>query len=149
MTQIRSRNDDKRAMLGQLDLFSTCTKAELSQVSALTSEISARAGQTLTRQGGHGLEFFVVVEGTATARRGDTVLTTLGPGAFFGELAILDHGQRTATVTADTDMTLLVFTRGEFSGLLRTVPVVAPKIIDELAARLRTTDEILDPQPAS
>src|SRR5271156_5313509 len=94
------------------------------------------------------MEFFVIVEGKARASRKDVELATLGPGSFFGELALLDGGKRTATVVAQTDMRLLVLSRREFPDLYRFNPSVAGKIIGELGARLRKTDEMLDPTPA-
>src|SRR5271156_3717376 len=108
MVQLRLRKNEKVEMLAGVDLFSRCTKAELSRIASLTSEYPASAGETLTRRGERGSEFFVIVDGKATATRDGVVLAHLGPGSFFGELALLDRGPRTATVTADTDMRLLV-----------------------------------------
>ncbi len=84
------------------------------------------------------------MEGTATASRNGLTLATLGPGSFFGELALLDGGNRTATIVADSDMGLLVLSRREFKSLQLTVPSVAFKLLTEMGARLRSTDGLLD-----
>ena len=148
MVQLRVRKDERIKLLRRVDLFSTCNNAELGRIASLTTELAVEAGQVLTKRGDIALEFFVIVEGKATASRKGVELATLGPGSFFGELALLDGGKRTATVVAQTDMRLLVLSRREFPSLYRLNPSVAGKIIGELGARLRKTDELLDPTPA-
>jgi CRP-like cAMP-binding protein len=148
MAGLKLRKNQKVEMLRGVNLFSRCSNAELGRAASLTTEYTASPGEVLTRRGERGLEFFVIIEGTATASRNDVVLATMGPGSFFGELAILDGGLRTATVTADTEMQLLLLSRKEFTALLRLAPEFALKIIDELASRMRKTDELLDPSPA-
>jgi CRP/FNR family cyclic AMP-dependent transcriptional regulator len=148
MVQLRLRKNEKIAMLADVALFSRCSKTELARIASLSSEHQASAGDVLTRRGDRGSEFFVIVEGKATATRDGVVLAHLGPGSFFGELALLDRGPRTATVVADSDMRLLVLSTSEFCTLKSMVPSVSDKIIDELAARLRKTDEKLDPAPS-
>jgi CRP-like cAMP-binding protein len=148
MTQLRLRKDQKIDLLRRVDLFAGCNRAELGRIASLTTDHRAEAGEVLMKRGEPGLEFFVIVEGKARASRKELELATLGPGSFFGELALLDGGKRTATVVAETDMRLLVLSRQEFSSLYRMVPSVAAKIISELGVRLRKTDEMLDPTPA-
>src|SRR4051794_1062590 len=120
----RPSRDAKIRLLGSVALFSTCAKHELRRIAALVDEIEVPKERTLTREGNPGREFFVVVQGSATARRGGRKVATIGPGSFFGELALLDQGPRAATVTADTDMQLLVLTSREFSSLLDEMPSV-------------------------
>ena len=96
-----------------------------------------------------GVEFFVIVEGVATATRNGMQLAVLRPGNFFGELALLDGGPRTATVVADTDMHLLVFSRRDFSRLHSLAPTVAYKMLAELGARLRRADSMFDGKSSS
>jgi CRP-like cAMP-binding protein len=64
-------------------------------------------------------------------------VSTIGPGGFFGEIAILDHGPRIATVTADTDMELLIATSRELNAIIRDVPLVSHRMLSETCARLR------------
>ena len=82
----------------------------------------------------------MVVEGTATATRRGRKVATIGPGSFFGELALLDQGPRAATVTADTDMQLLVLTSRAFSTLLHETPSVSRGILRGMAERLRSAE---------
>lgn len=148
MTQLRLRKDQKMDLLRRVDLFAGCNRGELGRIASLTTDHRANAGDVLMKRGEPGLEFFVIVEGKAKASRKGLELATLGPGSFFGELALLDGGRRTATVVAETEMRLLVLSRQEFSSLYHLVPSVAGKIIGELGARLRRTDEMLDSTPA-
>ncbi len=142
MAAFRIHRDQRVAMLRGTSLFSGCSNAELSQVASLVTPIEAAPGSVLAEQGTAGLEFFIIVDGSATATRNGIRLAHLGPGSFFGELALLDGGIRTATVVADSDMQLLVFSRGEFRGLLASAPTVAQKMLAELGARLRKADSM-------
>jgi CRP-like cAMP-binding protein len=133
----------KMALLGHIDLFAECTKKELAQIASISTEYDAAAGQVLAQEGRPGAEFFIIVEGRATASRKTVVLATLTSTDFFGELALLDGGPRTATVQADTDMHLLVLSRGEFSQLCRTHPSVSYRMLKGLGGRLRQADEMI------
>jgi CRP-like cAMP-binding protein len=137
--------DQKIEMLRSVALFQACSRTELDRICSLTTERWARAGEVLTKLGEPGLEAFVIVEGAATATRRGREIARLEPGSLFGELALLDGNKRTATVTADTNMILLSLSGTEFTSLLLLAPTVARKIISELGARLRRTDELLDP----
>jgi CRP/FNR family transcriptional regulator, cyclic AMP receptor protein len=84
-----------------------------------------------------GQEFFVIISGSASVDRGGVHLADVGPGDFQGEIALLDGGPRTATVTATTPMKLLVATHREFSSLLDTTPLIARRMLPALAHRVR------------
>ena len=139
----RTTNTAKVALLGHVDLLVGCTKKELGQIASMSTEGDAAAGQVLAQEGELGAEFCIIVEGRATATRNGVVLATLAPTNFFGELALLDGGPRTATVVADTDMHLLVLSRGEFKQLCTTYPTVSYRILKGLGARLRHADDII------
>jgi CRP/FNR family transcriptional regulator, cyclic AMP receptor protein len=83
------------------------------------------------------------MEGAATVRRNGKKVATLGPGSVVGELSLLDRGPRTATVTADTDCTLLVIDSRHFAGVLQDVPTLAGKIMAVLAGRIRDFDRTI------
>ena len=136
----RQSRDAKIRLLSGVALFSTCAKHELRRIASLADEIEAPEGKTLAREGDTGAEFFVVVEGTATATRRGRKVGTIGPGSFFGELALLDQGPRAATVTADTDMQLLVLTSRAFFDLVDELPSVNRKILAGMAERLRAAE---------
>jgi CRP-like cAMP-binding protein len=127
-------------LLSGVALFRPCTRSELTRIASLAEEIEAPEGKTLTREGESGWEFFVVAEGRATARRGGRKVAEIGPGSFFGEMSLLDEGPRSATVTADTDMHLLVLSSRSFSSLIDEVPAVARRILRGMAERLRATE---------
>jgi CRP-like cAMP-binding protein len=136
----RPGSDAKIRLLSGVALFSPCAKHELKRIASLVNEIEAPEGKTLAKEGETGSEFFVVVQGTATARRNGRKVATIGPGSFFGELALLDQGPRAATVTADTDMQLLVLSSREFFSLLDKNPTVTRHILRGMAERLRESE---------
>lgn len=121
-------------------LFSALSKAELRQVERASDEIDAPAGRVLVTQGRTGREFFLILSGEAVVHRNRRKVATLGPGQYFGELSLIDRGARSATVTAVTDMHLLVLGQREFAGLLEELPAMAAKLLKGLAQRLRDAD---------
>jgi CRP-like cAMP-binding protein len=82
----------------------------------------------------------VIVDGTAKVTRQGRKVATLGPGAAFGELALLDRAPRNASVVAETPMELVVLGQREFAGILDEVPGFARKLLAGLAHRLREAD---------
>ena len=130
----------KTELLGNVRLFSTCTKRELGRIASLVEEIDAPKGKVIVRQGEPGRECFVITEGRAKATMRGKGSATLGPGSFFGEMSLLDEGPRSATVTAETDMRLLVLGSREFSSLVNEVPTVAVRMMRGMAERLRDAE---------
>ena len=117
-------------------LLEACTAEELDRIATLAEEIEVPAAEVLTHEGEREALFYIVATGTATVTREGRKLTTLGPGAFFGEVALLTHGPRTATVTADTAMKLLRLGEQSFEALLKDAPSVARKVLEGVAKRL-------------
>jgi CRP/FNR family transcriptional regulator, cyclic AMP receptor protein len=148
MVRLRLRKSARVELLRTIDLFKGCSTGELGGIASLTTEHEARPGRVLTTRGEPGLEAFVIVDGEAEVTRKGVSLATLGPGSLFGELALLDGGQRTATVTAASDMRLLVLARHEFLKVIDNCPAVGRKVIGQLGARVRKTDEMLDGTPS-
>jgi CRP-like cAMP-binding protein len=132
--------DSKLEHLAQVRLFSTLNKRELTLVGKASDEVRVPAGEVLVSEGATGREFYLILAGQAIVRRGGRRVAMLGPGQYFGELSLLDRGPRTATVVADTDMTLLVLGQREFSSILEAVPVVSRKLLEAMAHRLRECD---------
>lgn len=133
----------KRAYLDHLakvPLFSSMNTRDLQRIARATDEVELGVGTTVIDQGQTGREAFVIVEGTVTVRRNGKKVATLGPGAIVGELALLDHGPRSASVTCDTDCTMLVIEGRAFSGILDEVPALAHKLLASLAGRIRELD---------
>jgi CRP/FNR family transcriptional regulator, cyclic AMP receptor protein len=138
--RFRRGKDSKAELLSNVRLFSTCNKRELARIASLVDEVEAPKGKVLVRQGDPGQECFVISEGKAKATIRGGGGAVLGPGSFFGEMALLDQGPRSATVTAETDMRLLVLGSRQFSSLINEVPVVAVRIMRGLAERLRAAE---------
>ena len=135
-----ARKDSKLDQLGQIWLFSACSKKDLTTIGRAAEEVRVRAGRVLTEEGAAGHEFYLILDGQASVKRGRRKVATLGPGGYFGELSLLDKGPRSATVVAETDMELLVLGQREFSGLLGEAPSVAQKMLGAMATRLRAAD---------
>lgn len=127
--------------LANVPLFSACSKKELQKIAKVADEVTVAEGRDLTVQDQAAREAFVIVEGSATVRRNGRKIATLGPGNVVGELGLLDRGPRTATVTADEEVTVLVLGPREFSGLLDEVPTISHKIMKSLAAKVRELDK--------
>ena len=106
-------------------------------------------GSVLAEEGKPGREFFIIADGTATVSRSGVRLADLEAGSFFGEMALLDGGCRTATVVADTDLSLFVFSPAEFRSLEEVAPVVALRMLTAMGKRFRLTYDRLDSEPYS
>lgn len=134
------RHNAEADHLAQVRLFGGCTRKELQELASITTGVDIHAGQVLCQEGHVGSEFFVVATGDATVTIDGDYVATIGPGEFFGEMALLDGGRRGATVTATTDMHVLVMSRHEFVVLLADVPTVSRRMLEALSSRLRTAD---------
>ena len=126
--------------LGKIPLFTSLTRKELTLLAKLCDEVPVKAGKVLVKQGTVGYECFVIVEGESIVERDGRTITTLSPGSYFGELAMLDKGPRSATVTAITHMLVLVLGPREFATALDAIPHLSLKLLASLARRIRDTD---------
>ena len=135
-----ARKDSKLDHLAQVRLFRACSRKELTTIGRASDEVRVAAGKTIVEEGQTGHEFFLILDGNATVQRKGRKVATLGPGDYFGELALLDRGPRNATVKADGDMEILVLGQREFSGVLDEVPTLAHKLLASMATRLREAD---------
>ena len=121
-------------------LFSGCSGSELRKIRSSLDEVTVPQGKVLVEEGRVGLEFFLIVEGTATVTRNGKKVATLGPSGYFGELALLDRKPRSASVVSDTDMNVLVLSQHQFNSLLQSVPTIARKLLAAMAQRVREAD---------
>ena len=122
------RTDADTEALAELDLFRGCSGRDLATIARLTYPVCRPAGAVLCREGSHGAEAFVVVSGTLAVTVGDSLIALLGPGEIAGEVALLDGGPRTATVTALTPVRLLVMSRAELRSVVDAVPSVRRRV---------------------
>jgi CRP/FNR family cyclic AMP-dependent transcriptional regulator len=128
--------------LHKVPLFKSLNKKQLEQLASWMIKREFKAGQAIVEQGKGGEGFFVVVTGKAEATRvlsdgTKVVVNQFGPTDFFGELALLDEGIRTATVVATEKVECLVLVRWDFLAKLETNADMAVKILQELASRFR------------
>jgi trk system potassium uptake protein TrkA len=122
-------------------LFSACNEDELERIAVMSEPREFPAGTEMTREGEPGVEFFVVVEGDAVATVDGDEVGRIGPGGFFGEMALIDGGERVATVVAEHPLRVLVLGRHEFNEMLEiAMPSVAPKLLAVVGARMRTIE---------
>lgn len=135
-----ARKDEKLEHLGKVRLFAAVPKKQLSLIGRASDEVRVAPGKVLVEQGKPGFEFYLIISGTATVSRNGRKVASLGPGQYFGELAVLDRRPRNATIKADTEMELLVLGQREFSGLLDEVPGLAHKLLQTMAGRLWEAD---------
>ncbi|MDQ1423084.1 MAG: hypothetical protein QOD72_582 [Acidimicrobiaceae bacterium] len=126
--------------LRSVPLFASCSVKELQIVAKAGTELTIPAGTTIIDQGQAGREAFVVMKGSLLVKRNGKKVNTLGVGAMVGELALLDHGPRTASVITETDCNLFVIDSRSFAGVLDTVPSLAHKLLASLASRIREFD---------
>jgi CRP-like cAMP-binding protein len=131
------RKDSKIELLKGVPLFSECTKRELSAIAQLTTLVDVGAGKQLVGEGERAHEFAVLVEGTADVLQGDKKINELSPGDFFGEIALVSEGPRTATVKTTSPAVLLVLTRQAFWSLVEDMPAIERRVLKTLAERLR------------
>jgi CRP-like cAMP-binding protein len=123
--------------LRQVPLFSACSARELKAIAGVVKEVRHPEGTVIAREGDPGVGLFVIVDGQAEVTIGGKRMAKLGPGDFFGEIALLDGGPRSATVAALSDMKLLGLTEWVFRGLLQEHPSIAVKTLESMAGRLR------------
>lgn len=131
-------------VLGSVPLFSACSKKDRKELAKATSESNVPAGQAIVREGQGGGMLFVILDGEARVRVGDRVKARLGPGSHFGEIAVLDGGARTATVTAVTDVRLVSITDAVFKRVLREQPEMGFKLAVSLASMVRAAQKPID-----
>ena len=134
------RHERIEDQLAKVPLFSGLSKKELRLISQLATYLEEPAGTVLTEEGKPGHEFFLIINGSASVKRGKREIAKLGPGQYFGELALLDRGPRSPSVVAKDDMEVLVLGQREFAGVIDEVPNLAHKLLTTMAQRLREAD---------
>jgi CRP-like cAMP-binding protein len=132
--------DRKVDALRSVGLFADCSTRELQVIARICTRDQVDKGTVLTKQGDAGRECFVIADGSAAVEIDGRNLATIGPGDCVGEMAVLDGGPRTATVTAQSPMTFYVLTAAEFRTLLDASPSILRKVMMSLARRLRNAE---------
>ncbi len=132
--------DEKIDLLRTVPLFHGLRDRELKRISALADIIDLPADRRLMNQGERGAEMFILISGAARVERDGAVLADRSQGEVLGEIALLDGGPRTATVTLTEPSRLLVLARREFQSLMDEFPEVRLHVLEKVAHRLRALD---------
>jgi CRP/FNR family transcriptional regulator, cyclic AMP receptor protein len=127
--------DHKTERLAELAPFAGASRRALKRIAALADETDVPAGTHLSEQDGFAAEAFIVMEGTVTIERDGEEVARIGPGTVVGEVALLDHTRRNATLVASTPVHLFVFAVREFESLLEEFPGVAERIREDASTR--------------
>jgi CRP-like cAMP-binding protein len=133
--------------LRRVPLFSELDDDGLVQVGAVTTDAEVSEGHVLIERGHAGAGLFILVEGTVEVELPDGDARQMGPGEFFGELALLAPGVRTARVRATTHARFMAISRADFTRLLETQPKIAVGMVAMLARRLATRDALHESDP--
>lgn len=131
-------------LLNGTPLFSRLGRRELEALLKTAKEREFEPGKTIVREGDiAGLGFYLILDGRVEVRKGNKVLSKLGAGEFFGEMALLDEAPRSADVIATEKTKCLLLTKWEIKSLITTYPDIAMKMLEELSRRLRETGKAL------
>jgi CRP-like cAMP-binding protein len=133
-------HDTKADALGRCPFFAELSRGELIALAKATEDLEVEEGKVLTREGASGSEFFVIIDGDVAVTKDGNEIRRLGPGEFFGEIALIEDRPRTATVTAATPLRFFVLTRQSFRSLLAHQPELEQKVNAALQERLGTTE---------
>jgi CRP/FNR family transcriptional regulator, cyclic AMP receptor protein len=134
------RHRRSTSWIEQFSLFRGCRLREFQKLDTIGTRIHVSAGRKLITAGDYAVEILLVLSGTASCYVGTRQVASFATGDFFGEVAALCGGPRTATVIATTDMDLWVLDRAEFADVLRISPDVARRMLRAMASRLRAAD---------
>jgi CRP/FNR family transcriptional regulator, cyclic AMP receptor protein len=136
---VRLGSNSKVDLIKGVPLFAAASKHELAEIASIADEIDLPEGKVLIAEGDTGREFFVLIEGTAEVARGGKKVATIGPGDFFGEIALISKTPRNATITTSSPVRALVITDRAFRQLLDHSPQIQIGVLTALAERLAPT----------
>jgi CRP-like cAMP-binding protein len=137
---VRSKKASSAELFAEVPLFSSCSKKELKALAERAAARHVDPGTVLVTEGEAGESFFVILGGLAEVHRHEKKVAVVGPGDFFGDLALLDSAPRDATVVARTAMELVVLDQTEFFAMLDESSAFRRELLMGLANRLRRMD---------
>jgi len=130
-------------VLAAVPLFEGLSKKQLRQIAGLAEIANYMKGHSVVREGEIGDSFFVALTGQAKVQVNGRTVHRVLPGDHFGEISLLDGGERTATVTTETPMTMLMISRADFLTSLEKDPAMAIALRESLARMIRRVDRSL------
>ena len=128
-------------LLRHVPLFAELEKRDLELLAKTFKERTFTPGEQIAREGDRGIGFFIIESGTAKVSQGGEERGMLGPGDYFGEIALIDEGARSATVTADSELHCYGRTSWEFRPLVETNATIAWHLLQTMAKRLRAAEQ--------
>jgi CRP/FNR family transcriptional regulator, cyclic AMP receptor protein len=134
--------DTRVDYLRRVSLFSDCTDDELRRIADISKILEASAGTVLTKAGASGDSFFLIIDGRVSVETQIGLGDPLHPGDFFGEMSLVDGEPRSATITATTDVRLLVVDRSHFWRLLDEAPDLVRRVLVVLSRRVRRLEQV-------
>jgi len=138
------RSSQKIDLLKKVPLFSSLSQKHLGEIAKHADQVQVEKGRVLVQQGKTGWEFIFIVEGKARVEKNGKIIRQLTGGDFFGEISLIDGEPRTATVIAETDMTILVVHKPSFDHLLDSIPGLQRKILVSLCQYLRRAEKAMN-----
>lgn len=126
--------------LAATDLFAPLSKRVLKRVADQAHVVKHEAGKEITKEGAHGIAFHLITDGTVSITVGSERRPDLGPGQYFGEISLIDHQPRSATVTANSDVTTVTIIGWAFEPLMDAEPEVTKALLQAMCARLRALE---------
>jgi CRP/FNR family cyclic AMP-dependent transcriptional regulator len=139
----RISQDDKIDRLEEVGLLAGCSRRQLRAIARISEVIEVPAATVLARAGTAGDEFFLILDGSARVEVSPRKRSRLEPGQYFGEMSLLDGGPRSASVTAETPLRLLVIKRRDFTTLLKEAPELTQSLLATLSQRVRQAEAAL------
>ena len=127
--------------LQRVPLFADLNKREVGQIARTFKERRFSAGETVAKEGLGGAAFFLIESGEATVSVGGKERASLKPGDYFGEIALIDEGARTATITATSELVCYGLTLWEFRPLVQENGAIGWKLLQALVKRLRAAEQ--------
>lgn len=134
---------DLEQQLAQVPLFKDLDKKGLERLGRIARQRPFTTGDVIVKEGDEGVGFFLIVTGAISVTRGDQVLSALGPGDFFGEMALIDNFRRSATCTATEPTECIAMSRWDFDAELRANPDIAMELLVTMSRRLREVESRL------
>ena len=133
--------NDRVALLSRVPLFQGLERRELEAIATTLKPRTFRPGDTVVEEGAGGVGFFIIEDGEARVTVHGEDRGRLGPGDYFGEIALLRGSDRTATITAEGDLRCLAMTSWEFRPLVEDTPSIAWKLLQTMARRLGSAED--------
>jgi CRP-like cAMP-binding protein len=141
MKLLRKESHPVVEMLGRTPIWNGLSNQDLNSIVRSAKDLRYNAGEVIIKKGESGVGFYLILDGSVEVKSGETVLSKLGPGQFFGEMSVIDDEPRSADVITVEPSRCLVLTAWSFDALISEHPKIAMKMLREFVRSLRGTDE--------